>query len=292
MSTVRQNLEKRKLKKRSFRRLREISSIKLYPDQIVPLILTVMVFCFGVAILWLEIVLLNKYLTNREIIFPHIRLTDVFIGLTIYLKTSIDFAIFIGRLMNEYPGWKNRIKIEIGTALGNIVGTLGILLLWDTFREIEILMVIMIFIAGLVLLRMAEDGLKHSQDIFFAKELHKILMKINGVFDPLLDKVIPHSQMRDKAKGGLGGLFMLSFSVPFILGLDDFAGYVPLFNVVNIFGFATGVFLGHMLLNIALFISPQTTTKLVKNYLISFIGSIVFIALAIWGFIEAAKLVI
>ena len=271
--------------------MKKISLTKLFPDQVIPLALTVVVCCFGVFVLWVEINILNKFLITREAITTEVRWTDVLVGLTIYLKTSIDFAIFIGRLMSEYPGWKNRINIEIGTALGNIVGTLGILLLWDLFREIKILMAIMIFIAGLVLLRMAEDGLNHAKDFLFSQKLQRILLKINGIFDPLLDKIIPHSQMNKRARNGFWGLFLLSFSVPFILGLDDFAGYVPLFNVVNIFGFATGVFLGHMLLNIALFISPKTTTRLVKNYLISFVGSLVFIALAIWGFIEAGKLI-
>ena len=84
----------------------------------------------------------------------------------------------------------------------------------------------------------------------------------------------------------------MSFSVPFILGLDDFAGYIPLFNIVNVLGFATGVFIGHMALNIALFISPQTTTRIVKNPVISFLGSLAFIGIAIWGFVEAWHLII
>jgi len=49
-------------------------------------------------------------------------------------------------------------------------------------------------------------------------------------------------------------LCVFSFTVPFILGLDDFAGYVPLFDLINVFGFAIGVFSGHMFLNIMLYI--------------------------------------
>jgi cadmium resistance protein CadD (predicted permease) len=79
---------------------------------------------------------------------PQLRWGDVLVGITIYLKTSIDFAIFIGRLMQKYQGWKNRIMIEIGTALGNITGTLVILVLWDIFREVKFLMAIMIVIAA------------------------------------------------------------------------------------------------------------------------------------------------
>jgi len=83
---------------------------------------------------------------------------------------------------------------------------------------------------------------------------------------------------------------MFAFTVPFILGLDDFAGYVPLFKIVNVFGFAIGVFAGHMILNIFLFISPKTTINVVKNAYISAVGALVFIGLAIWGISETIHL--
>lgn len=260
---------------------------KLYPDQIIPLALTFVVFGVGVLIFYLEVIFLNKFIPNIEVISTEIRWTDILIGLTIYLKTSIDFAIFIGRLMNSHQGWKNRVMIEIGTALGNIFGTMLILLLWATFKEVKVLMSLMIFIASLVLLRMAEDGFKHAGSTW----LENILKKINSIFDPILDKVIPHQEMKEDVKGNnMGKLFALSFSVPFILGLDDFAGYIPLFNVINVFGFGIGVFLGHMILNIALFISPTTTIKLVKTPIISLLGAFAFIGLALWGLLEAVKI--
>jgi hypothetical protein len=86
------------------------------------------------------------------------------------------------------------------------------------------------------------------------------------------------------------GLFIASFTIPFILGLDDFAGYVPLFSIVNVFGFSIGVFLGHMILNMALFIAPAKTIKAVKNPIISLAGSVVFVGLGLWGLFEVAKL--
>jgi hypothetical protein len=272
----------------------------LYPNQVVPLALTVVVFLAGIGLLWGEVHLLNYVIGGTERIVPTLRWQDIAIGLTIYLKTAIDFAIFIGRLMSEYPGWKNRIMIEIGTALGNIAGTIAILLLWDIFREIKWLMAVMIVIAGLVLLRMAEEGLEHVKDETgnyngplgqIAKWVEIILQKCNHFFAPVLNKIIPSTKISENKKTSYGALLLLSISVPFILGLDDFAGYIPLFNVVNVFGFATGVFLGHMLLNIALFLSPQLTIKAVKNPIISFFGSIAFIVIAAWGFVEAWHLI-
>ena len=76
----------------------------------------------------------------------------------------------------------------------------------------------------------------------------------------------------------------------FILGLDDFAGYIPLFSIVNVFGFAVGVFLGHMILNIGLFISPKTTTALVRTPIVMIIGGVAFVGIAAWGIYEAIHL--
>jgi hypothetical protein len=272
----------------------------LFPDQIVPLGLTVVVFAILGAFLFYEIKLLNTLIVARDAIVPHIRVSDVLIGVTIYLKTSIDFAIFIGRLMSKYQGWKNRIMIEVGTALGNALGTMLILVIWDLFREVRFLMAGMIILAALVLLRMAEEGLEHIKDesgkykvsfLGIERTFEKALSVINKSVAPVLDRLIPSLSVRDNGEKGYVGLFLLAFSIPFILGLDDFAGYIPLFNIVNVLGFALGVFLGHMVLNIFLFLSPSLTIRAVKNPVISFIGSIAFVGLAVWGLIEAAKLV-
>ncbi len=247
--------------------------------------------------LFLEIILLNHFTSDD--ISLHIRLGDILIGLTIYLKTSIDFAIFIGRLMEKSPGLKGRIGIEIGTAVGNAAGTFGILLVWTFFKEVDWLLGIMIFVAALVLIRLAQDGLEHIDSDnpsypapFRAsiKAFDSTLRFINKGLDPVLSRIIPSRSLAVTKRVGLWSLLTLAFTVPFILGLDDFAGYVPLFNVVNVFGFAIGVFVGHMILNIFLYISPKRTIAIVKNPIISLLGSIAFIVLAGWGLIEAFKL--
>lgn len=270
-------------------------SAKLYAkNQVIALSLTVITFVVMVGLLWVEILLINFW--SSEKIITHFRISDVLIGMTIYLKTSIDFAIFIGRLMEKNPGLKGRIGIEIGTALGNAVGTFAILLLWAVFKEINWLLAIMIIIAALVLIRLAQDGLEHintnqsSYPLLFRKGvrfLDVVLKKVNKPIEPVLSKILPAHSLSVTKKATLSGLLALSFTVPFVLGLDDFAGYVPLFNIVNVFGFAIGVFAGHMLLNIFLYISPKRTIALVKNPLISLLGSIAFIGLAAWGLYEA-----
>lgn len=266
-------------------------------DQIIALVITVLTCGVLIATIWLEIKLLNNF--TDEKIKLHVRIPDVLIGLTIYLKTSIDFAIFIGRLMDKNPGLKNRIGIEIGTSVGNAVGTMAILLVWTFFKSVNWLLAIMILLAALVLLRLAQDSLEHvdikdsnypSYFKKFVSGFENILMKVNNVIDPFLSKIVPTGNLNPSARNSFFALLAMSFTVPFILGLDDFAGYVPLFNVVNVFGFSIGVFVGHMLLVIFLYLSPTKTTKLVKNAVISVIGSIAFILLAGWGILEAFKL--
>ncbi len=265
--------------------------------QVIPLCLTAIVFGIIVAVFWLEISLLNPHLSEK--ISLQIRPGDILIGMTIYLKTAIDFAIFIGRLMDKNRGLRGRIGIEIGTALGNAVGTMAILLVWSFANEITWLLGIMVLVASLVLLRLAEDGMEHIKADnpgyprwfrVMVRTVEKSLERINKVCGPVLNKLIPSHTLKIAESPTFMGLLASSFTVPFILGLDDFAGYVPLFSIINVFGFGIGVFAGHMVLNILLYLSPKRTIAAVKNPLISFFGSLAFIGLSVWGLIEAVKL--
>ncbi len=268
-------------------------------EQVIPLGLTVVVFLAMWGLLHLQVLGLNAIGGAEQI---HIRILwpDVLVGLTIYLKTSIDFAIFIGHLMRTHPGWKNRIAIECGTAFGNALGTFVILAIWNFFRNVDWLLALMVVLASLVLLKMAEDGLDHAQDedkrypAWFQKMVTltgRGLHMVNAIFRPVLGTIMPHVSLNTTKKYGWVGLMFFSASIPFILGLDDFAGYVPLFSIVHVYGFAVGVFAGHLILNICLFLSPDTTIKIVKQPIISFLGSLAFIGLAIWGLVEVWHIV-
>lgn len=263
----------------------------------VPIILTGIICLILAGMIRGEIFLMNRFIP--EDILLKIRLQDVLIGITIYLKTSVDFAIFIGNLMAQFRGVKNRIMIEIGTALGNALGTMMILGIWNLFKEIDWLLSLMILWAALVLFQLAEDGLEHflENQSGFPQNIRKIvgiyaliLDKVNSVTGLILKKVMPNLSMSAPKSLSLTQLIFFSFSIPFILGLDDFAGYVPLFSEVNVFGFALGVIVGHMVLNIFLFISPTKTIKLVKNPLIALLGSFAFVLLGIWGLWEVGKM--
>lgn len=261
-------------------------------NQLIPLSLTVVAFVVLTALLYLEIVVLNHF--TVEDIALKINPLDVVIGLTIYLKTAIDFAIFIGNLMHKNPGMKGRISIELGSAAGNAAGTMAILLIWTFFKEIQWLLIVMLFIAAIVLFKLAEDSLEHAHDaknhpkwfMLIVHNLEKVLHFFNKFTDPLLSKILPHGGMKASTFAGFWPLFAFAFSVPFILGLDDFAGYVPLFSIINVFGFGVGVFLGHMILNILLYINPEKTIKLVKLPIIALVGALAFVGLGLYGFYE------
>jgi hypothetical protein len=121
--------------------------------------------------------------------------------------------------------------------------------------------------------------------------LKKLLRLPNKVAGPLLRMITPNASLTSKKALSFRSLLVFSMTIPFILGLDDFAGYIPLFSIVNVFGFSVGVLLGHMILNAALFVSPKKTVLLVRNQWVLVIGGVAFIVIAAWGFYEVIKII-
>ena len=254
--------------------------------QLIPLALTLVVFAVLFILLHSALLLFNR-LPVRELVVLQVRWYDVAVGATIYLKTAIDFAIFMGRLMAANPGWKNRIAIEIGTAAGNAIGTIAVIGLWVVFKDIDILLAIMVFTASLVLFELAHESLPHFKTL---RVPYAILSKVLSVITRFTPKI--GVDLRGRKGLSWGTLLTFSMSIPFILGLDDFAGYVPLFSVVNVYGFAIGVIGAHTLLTIALFVSPRRTIVAVKNEWVSLFGALAFIGLALYGLVETARIIL
>lgn len=270
-------------------------------EQIIPICLTIVVFGALFLALYFTINLLNFLPTHGNIIV-HLYWRDILVGALIYFKTSVDFAILIGFLMRANPGWKSRIAIELGTALGNGAGTILILCFWVIFKQLNVLLAIMVLLSALVLFEMAESGLQHFSSWRFSfgfkrrlfNFLKQILSAISSVTKPITSKILPNfsQTLQGDRKLKWPALLVFALSMPFILGLDDFAGYVPLFNIVNVFGFATGVMGAHMLLNVGLFANPEVTIKWFKNQWVSFLGTLVFIGLAFVAIFEALKIIL
>ncbi len=269
-----------------------------FTSYVVPMTGAFLMCAVLVVILCGEITSLNRFIPHALIV--HARMVDVAVGLIIYLKTSVDFALYMGHLMSRNRGWKSRIAIETGTALGNAVGTLLIIVVWSFFKDIRWLLALMITLASLVLFRLAEEGVSHvsaheggisARARVIAKWYTRILHHVNALIAPVLRYVLPDMRVKDGEKLRFWPLFSLAFTIPFMLGLDDFAGYVPLFSIVNVFGFAIGVFVGHMALNMVLYASPAHTIRIVRNRFMAWAGSVVFVGLGVWGLIEVARLI-
>lgn len=151
--------------------------------------------------------MLNMFIS--EPISTTVRFSDILVGLTVYLKTSIDFAIYIGRMMDKNPGMKGRIGIEIGTAMGNALGTMLILLIWAFFKEIDWLLGLMVLLAGLVLMRLAQDGVSYidTQNASYPKIFRIIVEKLkwileswNKIIEPFLSRVVPSHSLKAVTK--------------------------------------------------------------------------------------------
>jgi hypothetical protein len=272
---------------------------KLLIEQALPILLTVFTFLVLATLLYGLLLILDSLHFGGPIILDF-RKREVLLGIIIYLKTAVDFAIFIGNLMHTNPGWKKRIAIELGTAIGNGLGTFLILILWTVFKAIPLLMVAMIFIAAVVLLRMAQESfeefLKQKQSFIKLKMPVSLLQDqlnfVNKIFRPILRFFVPDLNLTKSKKLLFANLVVFSFTIPFVLGLDDFAGYIPLFTLVNVFGFSIGILLGHMLLTIGLFAFPRKTVEVVKHPIVLIIGGVAFIGLGVYGFYESIMILL
>lgn len=270
---------------------------KLLIEQALPIFLTFLTFLALATLLYGLLVILSSFNTGAPIILDF-RRREVLFGIIIYLKTAIDFAIFTGNLMKSNPGWKKRIAIELGTAVGNGFGTFLILIIWSLFRAVPPLMIVMIFVAAVVLLRMAQESfeefLKQRESFIKLKMpvglLQDQLNIINKIFRPILKYVVPNLNLTKTKKLSFINLVVFSLTIPFVLGLDDFAGYIPLFTLINVFGFTLGILLGHMLLTIGLFAFPKKTVEIVKHPIVLVVGGVAFIGLGLYGFWEAIQI--
>src|SRR3990167_10054371 len=112
---------------------------KVFIRQVIPVALTILTFFVLSTLLYGLLLILNTFPLTDKIVLDF-RKRDILIGIAIYLKTAIDFAIFIGNLMHTNPGWQKRIAIELGTAVGNAFGTFAVLIVWVVFKEIPFLM--------------------------------------------------------------------------------------------------------------------------------------------------------
>ncbi len=272
---------------------------KVIIPKIIPIFFAILIFLGLSTILYGILLLLTSLPLNFPIILDF-RRREPLIGIVIYLKTAIDFAILMGSLMHSNPGWKKRVAISFGTALGNAFGTFLMLIIWTLAKEFTILILIFVFVSSVVLLRLAgesfEEFLKQKKS-FIKIDIRKpvsLLQNqldfVNRIFRPILKFFITDLDLTKTKKLSFVNLIVFSFTIPFILGFNNFSAYIPLFSYINIFGFTLGIFLGHMLLTIGLFAFPKKTVGFVKHPIVLIGGGLAFIGIAVFGFWQAVNI--
>ena len=266
-------------------------------EKIIPVILALLTFFILSTLLYWVLLFLDSLHLNYPVILDF-RRREVIFGILIYLKTAIDFAIFMGNLMHTNPGWRKKIAIAFGTSIGNAFGTFLILIVWTLFKEIPALMTLGVFISSVILLKLAEENfeifLKQKKSFIKIRMPVNLLQNqldfVNNQFRPVLKFLVPDLNLTGTKKLSFINLIVFSFTIPFILGINDFVGYIPLFEYVNVFGFTLGVMLGHMLLTIGLFLLPKKKVGIVKHPVVLIGGGLAFLAIGIFGFFEAFKI--
>lgn len=242
------------------------------------------------AFIFISYLLIKVFNNNELALSLDFDLKLVLLGMTIYLKTAVDYAIFVSRLMTNNQGLKSRIAMNAGTSLGAFVGVTAVFILWVYFNQIPILMFIMLIIAGCVLFELGEGSEEHYSEL--SEKFKKPVRIFFNVLSPIYKRVIfflPDFSTNNK-KRPFWSLFLYSAIIPFILGVDDLAGYMSLLRPSNVFSFLAGIYIADSIIDAFLFMKPEITINIIKNKWISFVGAIFFIILGLLSIYHAITL--
>lgn len=233
--------------------------------------------------------LINPF--SAEPILFQFHLTDFLVGFFLYFVTAIDYALIVGRMQVNNPSISARVIMNIFTCLGCFFGVSLVLFLWGFAKEIDWLIIALLIFAGSVMVKLSFEGLD-----YFRNDEHiwtpLRLLVVNSVtflhtFTQGLTFWIPELGRPSVARTSLRELAKWSFVLPFIIGLDDFVGYMGAMTIYNVFSLLFGIYLADVLIDIMIFASPKTTKKLVENPVFSFFASLAFIYLMYKSFSEA-----
>ncbi len=256
--------------------------------QLLPITISFGLFGVFVACTYVVIKLLNLGFTNKlslEIVF-----VEVLLGVFIYLKTAVDYALFVGSLMENNNGIKKRIAMNAGTSIGCFLGVTIIAVLWTYFKEIHWLMGILLVIAGMILFKLGDGSRQHFEELHpHLKWPLEVFFKITRPVVRVFTFFMPNTELQSGVSGAWQ-LFFLSMIVPFALGADDLAGYMVLLTTTNFFSLLIGIYLGDAIIDVMLFANQELTVKIVKNKWVSYLGALTFIGLGVLSIIHAYHL--
>jgi len=145
--------------------------------------------------------------------------------------------------------------------------------------------------AGAVMIKLAHEGQEYYED---AKQIpaafRNITIKTLTFFYSVTRFAtfwIPELSGPKVKKMNVIHLAKWSFILPFIIGLDDFIGYMGAMTIYNVFSLLFGIYLADIVIDIIIFVSPSFTKKLVESPSLSFVATYAFIYLAYKSFSES-----
>ncbi len=231
--------------------------------------------------------LINPYVSNDPVLEIHF--VDFVWGFILYFITAVDYAILVGRIQVKNPGIKARFIMNIFTCLGGYIGVELVLLMWGHFKEIDLLIIPILFFAGNVMIRLAHEGHEYYTEdkeipTFFKNFLYnlvKFFYPFAKFFTFWMPYVTPKAEKFSSWK-----LAYLSFILPFLIGLDDLVGYFGAMTIFNAFGLVSGILFADVFIDILLFTKPKFTTKVVQNGIVAVLGTLAFLYLGYKSFSE------
>lgn len=221
--------------------------------------------------------------------------TDFFVGFLLYFVTAIDYALIIGRMQTANPGNKARLIMNVFTCLGCFVGVTLILFLWGFAKEVSLIILPLLIFAGAVMVKLAYEGRSYYQQSPKINNIVKNLTTatLNVLYYPtrVFSFWLPELGSPNVQKMTIAHLAKWSFLLPFIIGLDDFIGYMGAMTLYNTFSLIAGIYFADIVIDILIFFSPKFTSKMVESPYLSLFASYAFLYLAYKSFSEAYILV-
>ncbi len=236
------------------------------------LFLNLLTFLALSLILFGVINIANIFNVQNQIIIKLIPV-DILFGIFIYLKTSVDFVVFSGSFIKNHKKSSDLGLFTLGTSLGNGAGMFLVVFIWAFIKNVKILLALSVLIASGFLIFLGSKNL-----LTFLKT--KKILKLTWI------KTSEETKSLEIIKTSSINTFLFSIKLPFILGIDDFAGYIPLFNILNITSFSVGVLLGHFILTSLILINEKLLRRIVEFNVFDLIGGAFFLGIGVFGIIE------
>jgi hypothetical protein len=232
---------------------------------------------------------------STEKILLEFHLKDFLVGFFLYFITAVDYALIVGRMQTVNRGLQPRFVMNVFTCLGCFVGVTLVLFVWGFAKEIDWLIVALLIFAGSVMVKLAYEGLEYFENApNIAKPIRVLTTQGVTFLHRLTEGLtfwIPELASPKVKKMRLSQLALWAGVLPFIIGLDDFVGYMGAMTIYNVFSLLFGIYLADIVIDILIFISPKLTKKMVESAILSLLATYAFLYLMYKSYSEAAVII-